>query len=187
MKKFKQKINPGETLSLKENQLLEDLIEFRYLKKDELFIRKGQHLDSEIFIEKGIVRAFIVDDDGNEKTIAFFEEGEFMNSLTLRTSQWKSLHYYQALTCTTTIQLSSTNFKNFLSSNKQLSAVGKLIKEREVERLNKRDLCILQVRGVDKYLNFKKFFPNIEKDVSQKHIASYLGITPVSLSRLKKK
>ncbi len=177
----------SEGLSPKEKQILLSLVNSGNLKKDELFIRKGQRLDSEVFIEKGIVRAFIIDDDGNEKTTAFFQKGEFMNSLAWRTSQQKSLHYYQALSSSVVIQLKSAEFKDLLSSNKQLSAMGKLIKEKEIERLNKRDLCLLQVDGMNKYLNFQRFFPTIEKVVSQKHVASYLGISPVSLSRLKRK
>jgi hypothetical protein len=80
----------------------------------------------------------------------------------------------------------SKQLKDLLSENKKLVEIGKAIKERELTRLMNRDDCLMQVKAIDKYLKFINFYPNLERQISQRYIASYLGITPVSLSRLKK-
>lgn len=157
-----------------------------YFKKGELVLRKGDRSDKEFFLEKGIVRGFIVDEGGNEKSIAFFQEGEFMSTKTLRTRKDVSLYSYQALCATKILLFDSGELKQLLSENKKLSEIGKEIKERELIRISNRDDCLMQVRAKEKYISFLKFYPNLEKQISQRYIASYLGITPVSLSRLKK-
>ena len=130
--------------------IIKTMAELKVLKKEDSLIQQNAFFEKEVFIEKGIIRAYIIDDDGNEKSIAFYEEG-----------------------------------KSFFSNNNFLSEIGKTIKEGEIKRQNNRDNCLLQVKGRDKYLNFIKHYPNIELHISQKHIASYLGITPISLSRIK--
>lgn len=157
-----------------------------HLKKDEIIFRKGKRSDKEVFLENGIVRGFITDEEGNEKSTSFFEEGEFMSTCSLRTQQGVSIYNYQALCRTKLLVFDSKKLKDLLSETKKLSEIGKAIKERELTRLMNRDDCLMQVKAVDKYRKFSTFYPDLERQISQRYIASYLGITPVSLSRLKK-
>jgi CRP-like cAMP-binding protein len=157
-----------------------------HLKKDEIIVRKGDKSSKEFFLESGIVRGFLVDEEGNEKSTSFFEEGEFMSTQSLRTKKGISLYNYQALCRTKLLVFDSKQLKDLLSENKKLVEIGKAIKERELTRLMNRDDCLMQVKAIDKYLKFINFYPNLERQISQRYIASYLGITPVSLSRLKK-
>tara|TARA_R110002049_G_scaffold302751_2_gene496167 strand:+ start:439 stop:1005 length:567 start_codon:yes stop_codon:yes gene_type:complete len=157
-----------------------------HLKKDEIIFRKGDRSNKEVFLKNGIVRGFITDEEGNEKSTSFFEEGEFMSMQSLRTQKGVSIYNYQALCCTELLVFDSKQLKDLLSETKKLSEIGKAIKERELTRLMNRDDCLMQVKAVDKYQKFITFYPNLERQISQRYIASYLGITPVSLSRLKK-
>ncbi|KQC00837.1 Crp/Fnr family transcriptional regulator [Pedobacter sp. Hv1] len=157
-----------------------------HLKKDQIIFRKGESVNKEVFLIDGIVRGFMIDEDGNEKSTSFFEEGEFMSTQALRTKKGVSLYNYQALCRTKLLVFDSRQLKDLLSEKKKLSQIGKAIKERELTRLMNRDDCLMQVKAVDKYLKFIAFYPNLERQISQRYIASYLGITPVSLSRLKK-
>jgi len=156
------------------------------LKKDELIFRKGERSNKEVFLENGIVRAFIVDEDGNEKSTAFFQQGEFMSTQSLRTLGGVSRYSYQALCPTKLLFFDSKQLKDVLSETQKLIALGKNIKERELIRLDNRDDCLMQARAADRYMKFVTFYPRLEGQISQRYIASYLGITPVSLSRLKK-
>lgn len=157
-----------------------------HLKRDEIIFRAGDKTNEEIFIENGVIRGFIVDEAGNEKSTSFFEEGEFMSTLSFRNKSGVSVYNYQALCHTKLLVFDSNQLKELLSKTKQLTEIGKAIKERELNRLINRDDCLMQVKAIDKYRKFIKFYPNLERQVSQHYIASYLGITPVSLSRLKK-
>lgn len=157
-----------------------------HLKKDEIIFRKGDRSNKEFFLESGIVRGFLIDEAGNEKSTAFFEEGEFMSTQSLRTQKGLSIYNYQALCRTKLWVFDSKQLKDLLSQTQKLVEIGKDIKEREQTRMMNRDDCLMQVKAVDKYLKFISFYPNLERQISQRYIASYLGITPVSLSRLKK-
>ena len=157
-----------------------------YLKKDELIFRKGERCDQEVFLLNGIIRGFIIDEEGNEKSTAFFQEGEFLSTLSLRTQKGVSIYNYQVLCTTKVLVFDSNELKQLLSETKKMNELGREIKERELTRLGNRDDCLMQVKALDKYLKFLQFYPNLEKQISQRYIASYLGITPVSLSRLKK-
>lgn len=157
-----------------------------HLKKGEIIFRRGDKTTKEFFLENGVVRSFITDELGNEKSTSFFEEGEFMSTLSLRTQKGISIYNYQALCSTKVLVFDSKQLKDLLSESKKLSEVGRVIKERELSRLMYRDDCLIQMKAVDKYLKFIKFYPGLESQISQRYIASYLGISPVSLSRLKK-
>jgi CRP-like cAMP-binding protein len=186
MTQLKANNDVSKFLNEVEWQILQALAAMQHLKKNEQIVAAGQHCDQEVFIEKGIVRAYLIDDEGNDKSTAFFQAGAFMSTSTLRTQNGRSLYNYQALCDTTVWIFNSTALKTTLSSSKKLMAIGKSIKEKELARLNNRDRCLMQVKASDKYLKFIHFYPDLESLIAQRHIASYLGITPVSLSRLKK-
>ena len=185
MEKFREYINPINAMPPEEWEILQRMGKVKRLKKEENLIQQHSLFDEEVFIEIGIMRAYIIDDEGNEKSIAFFQAGEFMSTSTLRTKNGRSIHHYQAMCKTTLLLFKSKELKSFLSKNNFLSTIGRTIKEEQVERINNRDDCLLQIKAKNKYLNFLKYYPNLERYISQKHIASYLGITPVSLSRIK--
>jgi CRP/FNR family transcriptional regulator, anaerobic regulatory protein len=156
------------------------------LKKETLFLGKGDRSDKEIFVESGIVRGFIVDESGNEKSTSFFRQGEFVSTNTLRTLHGISMYNYQALCPAVLLVFDSKELRQLLSETNSLTVLGKQIKERELMRLSNRDECLMEVKAANKYLKFIAFYPDLESRISQRHIASYLGITPVSLSRIKK-
>ena len=109
-----------------------------------------------------------------------------MSTHSLRTTKGVSIYSYQALCNTKLLVFDSRQLKELLSETKKLSQIGKVIKEKELTRLMNREDCLMQVKAVDKYQKFITYYPNLERQISQRYIASYLGITPVSLSRLKK-
>ncbi len=185
MKKIKNHISSINTIYSEEWEKIMNMGKERRLKKEENLVQQDSIFNKEVFIKEGIMRAYILDDDGNEKSIAFFQEGEFMSTSTLRTKNGRSIHHYQAMCKTNLLLFEPKELRTFLSKNNALSAIGKAIKENEIERINNRDKCLLQVKARNKYLSFLKYYPNLEMYISQKHIASYLGITPVSLSRIK--
>lgn len=156
------------------------------LKKEEVFLIEGERANQEIFVAQGVVRALIIDEEGNEKSTAFFQAPSFISLATLRSKKGLSSCNYQALCHTTILSFHSKSLYTLLSGSQQLTALGKAIKEGEMVRLSERDDCLLQVKAVDKYRKFLIAYPKLESLIAQRHIASYLGITPVSLSRLKK-
>lgn len=157
------------------------------LGKTDILINVNAKFKKEIFVEKGIVRAFIIDNDGNEKTTAFFRKNEFISMNSFRTKNGLSLYTYQALNPSSLILVDTAQFSSLLNQLDKLKHLVKEVKGKETVRLSNRDECLLQVRAEEKYNKFRQFYPNIESEIAHHYIASYLGITPVSLSRIRKK
>ncbi|WNJ18268.1 Crp/Fnr family transcriptional regulator [Pontibacter sp. G13] len=187
MTHFDQYLRNLVALPSNERDLLLQISKLKTFAKEQIIVQANERFDQEVFIEKGVVKAFIVDEEGNNKSTGFFEEGSFMSMASLRNHQGKSLHNYQALGTVHLMTFEAPRLRTFFSRNKQLSKIGANIKEQEMKRMAERDKCLLQVTAIDKYAAFQKCYPTIERFISQKHIASYLGITPVSLSRVKAK
>lgn len=161
--------------------------EQRILKKGEVLVRENSVFQQEVFIEKGVIRAFLIDNEGNEKSTAFFQEMNFMSTNTWRSRKGRSIYAYQALCPSDLVLFDADGLKSILSKSNKLISLGKILKEKEIDRMNLRDECLLQVKALDKYTKFRACYPGIENSISHLHIASYLGITPVSLSRIRKK
>jgi CRP-like cAMP-binding protein len=157
------------------------------LGKTDILINANSRFKKEVFVQKGVVRAFIVDNDGNEKTTAFFRKNEFISMNSFRSKNGLSLYTYQALNPTSLILINTDKFSILLNQLEKLKRLVKEVKGKETIRLSNRDECLLQVRAEEKYIKFRQFYPNIESDIAHHYIASYLGITPVSLSRIRKK
>jgi CRP-like cAMP-binding protein len=157
------------------------------LDKTEAVINANSRFKKEIFVQNGVVRAFIIDNDGNEKTTAFFRRNEFISTSALRTKNGLSLYTYQALNPTSLILIDSDEFAILFNRLKKLKHLVKEVKGNETVRLSNRDECLLQTRAEEKYRKFRQFYPDIESEIAHHYIASYLGITPVSLSRIRTK
>ncbi|GGD07144.1 Crp/Fnr family transcriptional regulator [Hyunsoonleella pacifica] len=187
MKQLKKHIEQTLLLTPAEWKSIEECCEYIALKKNEIFIPLNTVFNKEVFVENGIARAFLIDQDGNEKSVAFFKENEFITTNALRTKNGRSNYTFQVLTQASLILLDSKKFQCLLNENNKLTQLVKAVKEKENNRLAKRDECLLQVRALDKYKKFQSCYPNIDAKIANHYIASYLGITAVSLSRIRKK
>jgi|GEM_PF-1794414 len=187
MSSFKNYIDKITALDSDLFHLLDSLSEKSALKKAEVFIHANSRFNKEIFIETGVLRSYIVDEHGNDRTTAFFTGGEFVSTNTFRTINGRSSCFYQALGPASIRLFDSHKLKSTLSDNNILSLLGREIKEKIINRINQRDECIAQVKATDRYLKFIEYYPDLEHKISHHYIATFLGITPVSLSRVRKK
>lgn len=121
------------------------IIELKSFKKDEAIIQQGARYNNEVFIIDGIIRAYFVDEQGNDRNTAFYESNAFMSTNTLRSKDGLSIYYYQALTDTNILEFNSKLFLDLLKKYPNLLKVAKSTKEQEIDRLNKREKCIMQV------------------------------------------
>jgi CRP-like cAMP-binding protein len=155
--------------------------------KKNALVNEGNAFNKEVFIVEGVVRAYTLDEAGHERTTAFYQAYDFMNINTLRNQDGYTISTYQVILDSVVIIIEADKFRNLLDKYPVLMKLASLIKNHEVDRLKNRDDCLLQVAGIEKYLKFKEHYPGIEDKIPHYYIASYLGISPVSLSRARKK
>lgn len=170
--------------------VLYELIDISVEKKisaGEVLIRGNDKSNKEIFIKKGIIKAYFIDEAGNEKVVAFYKGESFIGTNSLRTQKGLSIYTYQCLTDAEYTEIDSDLFHKLVKKYPILLTLAVIVKNMEVERQNKREICIMGNSGEEKYNNFLKFHSDLVDSIPHYNIASYLGITPVTLSRVRKK
>lgn len=157
------------------------------LKAGHFFIKEGKNATHLGFVLSGVLKEFYVTKKGDEYIKSFNFTGDF-------TGSYYDLLSGQPSTCSIrAIQnsiLAIANFKAFqelLDTNIHWQRLGRMIAETLFIKKAKREYELLTLPAEERYKNLLAARPNIEAELSQIHISAYLGITPVSLSRLKRK
>ena len=167
------------------NELI-NIITFRTLKKDEFIVRENQLYGNEVFIHTGIIRGFYCSETGNVYNVVFYRNGEIVIPCSNRSKNGKSNINLQVLSDSEIIEMDQEAFKKLRFKYHDIYVYGNLVQEKELNRKTEREIAMLVKSAEERYIIFRKEYPNIENSISQYHVASYLGITPVSLSRLRK-
>ncbi len=156
------------------------------IKKNQLLSEPGYVPNEVFFIEKGLIRVVITDNDGNEHTIHFALEDQFIADYSGFIVQQPSMYTLQALEDTQVVVLPRTaidwGYKNLTEGQK----MGRLIAEFYFIYQDNRIKNMYSRSPRQRYEGITTVFPNIHNRVPQHMIASYLGVSPVHLSRLKK-
>ena len=149
-------------------------------------IKEGIYCKYAYFIEKGILRAYWVV-DGEEYTTSFGAEGCIVFSMDELYYNKKSEEYVETLEEVEAYRINISDLKNLMETKLELCNWGRIIHQNEYRRLHRSHKERLSLPAKERYEEFQKQFPEICKKVNLKYIASYLGITLSTLSRLRSK
>ncbi len=138
------------------------------------------------FINKGLVRVLIIDNEGTEHTVHFALENQFISDYSNFMQKQPSFYTLQALEETQVVVLPRSSIEWGYKNLKEGEKMGRLIAEYYFIYQDNRIKNIYSRTPKQRYDSISDVFPNIHNRVPQHMIASYLGITPVHLSRLKK-
>lgn len=156
------------------------------LKKGIKIIKAGDTVKDMYFVLQGCLRAFHIDIHGKEHTLQFAIKGWWITDFTAFFTESKAIVDLEVLRDATIYKLSKDDREHLFS---QIPAIETFIRkklENGKAASQKRILRNLSQPASQRYFNFIKDFPNIEKSIKNYHIASYLGITTESLSRVRK-
>jgi CRP-like cAMP-binding protein len=155
-------------------------------KRQEIISRPASIPNEIFFINKGIIRVLITDNEGTEHTIHFALENQFIADYSNFIQQQPSIYSLQTLEETEVVTLPRSaiewGYKNLTDGQK----MGRLIAEYYFIYQDDRIKNLYVRTPKQRYDRITDVFPNIHNRVPQHMIASYLGITPIHLSRLKK-
>jgi CRP-like cAMP-binding protein len=154
--------------------------------KSALLSQPGKTPEAVFFIEKGIVRVIVTDKEGLEHTIHFALENQFIADYSSFILQQPSLYSLQALEDTEVVMMPRAAIEWGYANLTQGDKLGRLIAEFYFIYQDNRIKNLYTRSPRERYDAISTVFPNIHNRVPQHMIASYLGITPVHLSRLKK-
>ncbi len=154
------------------------------IKKGEFLISAGQTCKSFSFIHEGTFSFLIMNDDG-EHVKDFSAANKFITSYSSFITQTPSQIFIRAEEKATLTQWSFDTYQQLLSSSEHWKQFALKIANYLYLRKEKREISLLTETAEQRYLNMLKEFPQIVQHVPQYLIASYLGIKPQSLSRIR--
>lgn len=155
------------------------------LKKNDVLIGIGDKNSYIFFVVSGILRDYYIDDDGNDVTRFFTCEGGICGGEALISNE-PSAVCTEALEDCILLRCLVSDFKKIIASDSITTKAYIWLLESSLAYKIRRENSFLIKSAAERYIDFKRENPDIEKRVNQKYIASYLGITPVSLSRIRR-
>jgi CRP-like cAMP-binding protein len=159
----------------------------RVLKKGDYFIKEGQTAKELAFLETGIVRVFYRNDKGIEYNKQFFVNPCLIGGYASLITNLPTQINQQALTDCNILVAKYSEIKAFYSTYPDIERVARILAEYYFVEKEQREIEIVLLDAEKRYHIFKNQFPHLEQQIPQYHIASYLGITPTQLSRIRKK
>ena len=179
---FKKNISISSEI---EKQLNEIIVEKR-LVKGELILSENSFKKEHIFVVSGCLRSFFKTEDGKEHTIQFAIKNWWISDyITLYTNN-KSIVSIEGLTHSKILILDKNKSDKLYEVHPPFEAFQRKNFEKRVAVLQKRILNLLTLSATEKYNQFIKDYVDFEKIIPNYQIASFLGITPQSLSRIRK-
>ncbi len=177
-----------ERISLSEAQfeLIFSLFKLRNAERNEILLSEGQVCKYFYFVNKGCIRMYYVHPDGTEITRYFAFEKNFGTALASFITQKPSLEYIQAVEKSEVLSILRNDFYQILETIPLFEKVYRRILESSQENNTQRIESFLGKNAKERYTALKQHNPVIIERIPNKMVASYLGISPETLSRVKK-
>lgn len=172
---------------------ISDVKEFMHIYKErslvpgETYIQEGSTIKRVAFIKKGLVRAYFINEKGEEINFLLRWENQFVASHDIIILNRPSRFIYEALENCDLLELDYEALQKVISKNPKLEKYRKDFLLRMLSESLEHLESFVLLSPEERYLEFLKSKPNIQNRVPNKYIASILGITPVSLSRIRKR
>jgi CRP-like cAMP-binding protein len=177
-----------QLIPIAENKVQELTKQFDYLEvdKNEILLKENQVSTKTFFLESGYISSYIIDNDGNEVTFNIFSAPCFVNDFLSFFKQQPTQENFQTLThCTIWTMTYDEVQKNF-HTIPEFREFGRMMLVTNFAKLQSRMLGMIKGTAEIRYLALMKEHPDVFQNVPLKIIASYLGITDTSLSRIRK-
>ncbi|MDB5272337.1 MAG: fnr [Chitinophagaceae bacterium] len=178
--KEKAKLSEAEVLSLTAT------LTSRKFRKGEFLLHAGEICHYTFFVEKGLLRSFTTDDAGKEHVIQFGPENWFVSDRSSAYFHEASDFSIEAVEDTAVVLLDADFMLRASEINSAFTQFNEMALQNHIRHLQKRINLLLSATAEKRYLDFIRLYPDLTLRVPQWMIASYLGITPESLSRVRK-
>ncbi|MEP5338659.1 MAG: Crp/Fnr family transcriptional regulator [Algibacter sp.] len=180
-------LNSFSNISEDSFKLLQEASTFKKLKAGTQITRLGEKPTSLYMLVSGIVRVYLLSEQGKEYNKNFFLPPSFTGSLTALIKNAPSELIYEALTDCKVYEVNYSKFIKLSKTNMQVSQLYISVLESAFIKYEIRQLELISLNATERYLKLRKDVPNIDEIIPQYQIASYLSITNVQLSRIRKK
>ncbi len=174
-------------LNPKEVDYFISLLHYKKLKRKEFLLRQDEMCKHINYVIDGCLRVYKIDDKGIEHIIVFAMEDWWIADLPAFLTQTPATYFIDAVEKTELFQIEKSELEKAYKQVPKLERYFRILHQNAfVSHLSRLEQFIF-LNAKERYIQLQKKFPALENRVPQKHIASYLGITPEFLSMLRRK
>lgn len=188
MHKFKEYIETMADITDKDWLIFSAHLKKRVLPKKNTFLSSGQIEQHVSFVEKGEVRLFIPKDNPEKEiTFGFCFQGEFVSAYDSFLTQTPSLYQLETLSDTILWSISYEDLQEVYQTTVIGNTIGRIVAEKLFLLKSRREQALLNETPEQLYRNLFNERPFLFQQIPLKYIASYIGVTPQALSRIRKR
>ena len=179
-------VNEKVQLTPAEQEVLKTFFSPKKLRKKQYLLQEGDVCRYMAFVEKGLLRSYNVDDKGNEHMLQFAWEGWWISDTYSFLAEEPAAYNIDAIEDAELLLLSLAHFEAMTLQVPKMERYFRILFQNNIISKEKRLLSSITYSAEDKYLHLLASRPELIQRIPQHLIASYLGITPETLSRIRK-
>lgn len=182
---IKDSYRPLQLLSAQQLALVDAFITIKNIKKGDIILRKGEVATKAYFVRIGCLRSYTIDDKGKEHIFMFAPEGWIISDISTQMTDAPSDLFIDALE-DSQVEVFDRRLSELIGAISP--QINNMTTEKFIKRiavLQKRIIMLMSATAWERYQHFMETYPSIVQRVPQRMIASYLGITPEALSKLR--
>ncbi|WP_248723034.1 Crp/Fnr family transcriptional regulator [Seonamhaeicola sp. ML3] len=168
-------------------EALSEIAVFKRVKTGEQLVKLGEIPSKIYMLVQGVVRCYITTEDGKEFNKTFYLSTSLLGSLTALLTKKTSLFVFEALSDCKIYEIDYETLMTLCKKNSKVNRLYTKALEIVYVKYEKRLVELMSLDAKGRYLALKRQIPNVDNLIPQYQIASYLGITAVQLSRIRKK
>jgi CRP-like cAMP-binding protein len=185
--RFFQKFNEKVNLSKEEEELIKQYLTPKKLRKKQYLLQEGDVCKYVAFVENGALKAYVVDDAGTESIVQFALEGWIISDLYSFLTGEPATYNIDAFEDAELVLISKAAHESLLQILPKYETFIRLQITGAYIALQRRLTSIISQPLEERYRNFLSLYPQIAQRVPQHMIASYMGLTPETLSRVRRR
>jgi len=174
------------TLTKEEEDKLKPFFIPKKYRKRQYMLQQGDVCKYIAFVEKGMLRSYQVDDKGNEHVIQFAPEGWWIADNYSFLTGNPSNYDIDVLEDAEVLLITHTSMEEMLQTSPMMERYMRILMQNSLISMQSRIACTLSSNAEERYQGFLKEHPQIDQRVPQHMLASFLGMTPETLSRIRK-
>ena len=175
-----------KVLNGKEANDLEKRLKERRIKRRQFILQQGDLCKQYTFVVDGCFRMYKVDDKGNEHNLQFAVEGGWIADIGSFHSEIPSELYIEAMEQSVILQIAKEDLLYLYTEHSVFDRIFRVLVENAFVNLQKRVLQNISATAEERYLDFLKNYPKLFNRISNVQIASFIGVTPEFLSKIRK-
>jgi CRP-like cAMP-binding protein len=174
------------TLSEDEKSFLEEKFKLRKVKKRQFILNEGDICKHNTFVVEGCFRMYLVDNKGKEHNLQFAVENWWIGDIGSFHLEEPSKLYIEAMENSIILQIEKPDQLKLFVDFPKFNRIYRVFTENALVSNQRRILQIISSTAEERYLDFVKRYPDFFNRISNVQIASYIGVTPEFLSKIRK-